>query len=381
MPVRPISKLNVFLAGVPPSRRAWIAEVLASAPAFHLSGQVDDPLSLLDPKAKSKPDLIILEVGASRVDACILVRRLIDVARAPVVVLSEYATLGSKFVTTLLQAGAIDALPCLPEATPAQFSFSDRLTRSLHILSLVLAASVDAEETASSRPSAPAIAGPVPARPGTSLLLKSPPKNVLANSCFHPRQLIVLGASTGGTEAIKEVLTVLPQEMPGICIVQHIPATFSRSFAQRLNTLCALEVREAEHGDVVRPGLALVAPGGYHMEVLWERSHYVVRLQRGPEEHHQRPAVDVLFRSAASCGGRYVLGVLLTGMGKDGAQGMKAIKESGGTNLAQDDKSCVVFGMPAAAQELGVVHRVVSLNDMAQVMMDQVQPARLTSAA
>lgn len=381
MPVRQIAKLNVFLAGVSPSRRALIAEALAAVPAVQLRGQVDDPLSLLDPKAKQKPDLIILEVGASRVDACILVRRLVDVARAPVIVISENATLGSKFVTTLLEAGAIDALPCLPEATPAQFGFGDRLTQSVHVLSLVMAARAEAEENASSRSASPAVTGQAPPRPGTSLLSKSPPKSVLASSRFHPRQLIVLGASTGGTEAIKEVLTVLPQEMPGICIVQHIPATFSRSFAQRLNTLCALEVREAEHGDVVRPGLVLVAPGGYHMEVQWEKSHYVVRLQRGPEEHHQRPAVDVLFRSAAACGGRFVLGVLLTGMGKDGALGMKAIKESGGINLGQDDKSCVVFGMPAAAQELGVVHHVVSLNDMAQAMMDQVQPARLKAVA
>jgi two-component system chemotaxis response regulator CheB len=161
--------------------------------------------------------------------------------------------------------------------------------------------------------------------------------------------------------------------LPAICIVQHIPPLFSRTFANRLDELCAFEVREAVDGDVPRPGLALVAPGDYHMTIEWAAAHYRVRLQQGPLLHYTRPAVDVLFASAAACAGTHAVGVLLTGMGSDGAQGMRKLKQAGAVTLAQNEETCVVYGMPRAAVELGVVDQVVPLGRMPHALMRALQ--------
>jgi two-component system chemotaxis response regulator CheB len=383
--------LRVFLVVGPAARRWSVAENLVSIPDTALVGKSEDPLVLMDPANSHQLDMVVLETGTSRVDAVLLLRRVAQATGAPVVVLSDSASLGSAYTLSLFEAGAIDVLPGLPQATPSKQDSNGRLQTSLRQLTAVLRQR-NQQTKGSGSSVAPRVRGDarvqLPAEPSASGrkpdLAGVETKRIPAASDtgrFNARQVIVLGASTGGTEAIKDVLTVLPAEMPGICIVQHIPAVFSRSFAQRLNSLCALEVREAEHGDLVRPGLVLVAPGGFHMELRWERTQYVVRLHRGPEEHHQRPAVDVLFRSAAVAAGPHAIGVLLTGMGKDGALGMQAIKEAGGINLAQDDKSCVVFGMPAAAQELGVVHHVVSLKDMAGAIQHRARIARAAFAA
>jgi two-component system chemotaxis response regulator CheB len=184
--------------------------------------------------------------------------------------------------------------------------------------------------------------------------------------------LILIGASTGGTEAIKNVLTRLPDGLPGICIVQHIPPVFSKTFAERLNECCAFEVREAVHGEELRPGLALIAPGDYHLSLSWTGTSYKVALQQGPMLHHVRPSVDVLFESAVSAG-RNALAVLLTGMGRDGAAGMLKLKQAGAATLAQNEESCVVYGMPRAAVELGAVDKVLPLDLMPHTILRAVQ--------
>jgi two-component system, chemotaxis family, protein-glutamate methylesterase/glutaminase len=171
-----------------------------------------------------------------------------------------------------------------------------------------------------------------------------------------------MGASTGGTEALRKILTRLPGNLPGICIVQHIPAHFSLAFAQRLNELCAFEVREARNGDVVAPGLALIAPGGFHIVLGWRGNGYEVRLSEGPKIHYQRPAVDVLFGSAVKAGAApHALAVLLTGMGSDGAASMLELRNAGARTIAQDEASCVVFGMPREAIRLGAAESVLPL--------------------
>jgi len=185
-----------------------------------------------------------------------------------------------------------------------------------------------------------------------------------SSKTFNPRQIVVLGASTGGTEAIKSVLTQLPDGLPGICVVQHIPAVFSKAFAERLNECCAMEVREAAPGDEVKPGRVLIAPGDFHMALEWDGRRYLVRLHQGPPLHFTRPAVDVLFNSAAACAGANAVGVVLTGMGSDGAQGMKKLKEAGAITLAQNEATCVVYGMPRAAAELRVVDHILPLDAM-----------------
>jgi two-component system chemotaxis response regulator CheB len=174
----------------------------------------------------------------------------------------------------------------------------------------------------------------------------------------------LLGASTGGTEALRDVLTQLPGDLPGIAIVQHIPAHFSRAFADRLNATCAFEVREAVDGDRLMPGLALVAPGNFHMMLQWTNDGYRVRIADGPMVWHQRPAVDVLFKSAVDIVGQHAIAGILTGMGKDGAEGLLRLREKGAMTFAQDEESSVVYGMPRAAWENGAAQRQLSLEQI-----------------
>lgn len=192
-------------------------------------------------------------------------------------------------------------------------------------------------------------------------------------SAFHPRQIIAIGSSTGGVEALTEVLSNLPAGLPGIAITQHIPAYFSRVFAERVNGLTDIDVREAAEGDMLLPGTALVAPGDYHMTLSWAGTGYRVSLNQKPPVHHCRPAVDVMFRSITECPGARVVCAILTGMGSDGALGMKALKAIGAKTIAQDEESCVVYGMPRAAAELGVVDRVLPLSRIPSALIESVQ--------
>jgi two-component system chemotaxis response regulator CheB len=199
---------------------------------------------------------------------------------------------------------------------------------------------------------------------------------------LHPRALVLLGASTGGTEALREVLVNLPATLPGIAIVQHIPATFSKAFAERLNTLCAFDVREAVDGDRVEPGLAMIAPGGFHMMLQWAGDHHRVRISGGPPIWHQRPAVDLLFKSAADCGAApHAVAGILTGMGKDGAEGLLRLREKGATTFAQDEASSVVYGMPKAAWECGAAQHQLSLERVAPYLISRCEAAHRPTPA
>ncbi|MCX6954849.1 MAG: CheB methylesterase domain-containing protein, partial [Verrucomicrobia bacterium] len=196
------------------------------------------------------------------------------------------------------------------------------------------------------------------------------------------RNLILLGASTGGTEALREVLTRLPAGLPGIAIVQHIPPIFSKSFADRLNQLCAFAVREAVDGERLTPGLALIAPGNFHLMLQWQADHYRVRVINGPQVWHQRPAVDLLFKSAADCGAApHALAGILTGMGKDGAEGLLRLREKGATTFAQDEASSVVYGMPRAAWENGAAQRQIPLDRIADYISQHQEAATPVHAA
>jgi two-component system chemotaxis response regulator CheB len=209
-----------------------------------------------------------------------------------------------------------------------------------------------------------------------------PPLTALAHPArHHPRRLILLGASTGGTEALREVLTHLPGDLPGIAIVQHIPAHFSRAFAERLNATCAMEVREAVDGDRLVPGLALVAPGNFHMMLQWTAEGYRVRVTDGPMVWHQRPAVDMLFKSAADLTGTQAIAGILTGMGKDGAEGLLRLREKGAMTFAQDEESSVVYGMPRTAWENGAAQRQLSLDHIAAHIIQAVATAPASNAA
>jgi two-component system chemotaxis response regulator CheB len=206
------------------------------------------------------------------------------------------------------------------------------------------------------------------------------PENLLVQTTH---KIIAIGASTGGTRAIEAVLTRMPRTSPGIVIVQHMPEHFTASFAQRLNELCALEVREARDNDHVVPGVALIAPGNRHMVLARSGGTYLVRIKDGPRVHYQRPSVDVLFQSVAQTAGRNAVGAILTGMGADGARGLLAMREGGAWTLAQDEASCVVFGMPKEAIKMNAADEVVALDGMAAAILQglQIQPRPRRTAA
>jgi two-component system chemotaxis response regulator CheB len=185
-------------------------------------------------------------------------------------------------------------------------------------------------------------------------------------------KVIAIGSSTGGTEALKDILTRLPPDTPGIVVAQHMPANFTKAFADRLNTLCRIEVREGVENDSVLPGTCLIAPGTYHMLLRRSGARYYEEVKTGPMVHHQRPAVDVLFKSVAKYAGANAIGVILTGMGSDGADGIKILKQAGAKTIAQDEASCVVFGMPKEAIKTGCVDKIVSLRNMPQNILDMI---------
>ena len=328
-------KIRVLVVDDSAVVRRMISDALSQDPEIEVVGTAADPYVARDMILKLQPDVLTLDIEMPRMDGLTFLKILQEHRPMPVVIVSSLTTAGSKIAMRAMELGAVD----------------------------VVAKQSSAWNIGGLREELP-IKGA--ARALLSLLHPGPasggPTETSAGIHFSPRQLLVIGASTGGTEAIKSVLSRLPAELPGICIVQHIPPVFSKTFAERLNECCALDVREAAHGDEVRPGTALIAPGDYHMVVEWAGAGYRVRLRQDPPIHFTRPAVDMLFNSAAQCAGRNAVGVLLTGMGRDGAQGMQQLKSAGATNLAQNETTCVVYGMPRAAVELGVVDRVLPLD-------------------
>jgi two-component system chemotaxis response regulator CheB len=358
--------------------RKLLSESLAKDPEIEVVGTAVDPYVARDKILKLNPDVLTLDIEMPRMDGITFLRRVMKYRPMPVIILSSLTTAGSAKAMEALQAGAVDVL-----AKPTSWSYEEdhalaekiKAAARANLRLIQNAVEEDQKPMAepvksleAEHPIAPTPAEPAPRAPVKRLLVPVKPKPVIPVSRpVNPRQLVLLGASTGGTEAIKAVLTRLPAEIPPICIVQHIPAYFSAAFAKRLNDLVPFEVREAKAGDAVRPGLVLIAPGGYHMILRWQATHYVVDLTTGPAVHHQRPAVDVMFDSAvkAGAGGQNTLVVLLTGMGADGAAGMLSLKNAGAITIAQNEESCVVFGMPREAIRMGAAQHVLALDKVA----------------
>jgi two-component system chemotaxis response regulator CheB len=263
-----------------------------------------------------------------------------------------------------MEAGAVDVL-AKPDGTMSIGNLGARL--AYHVKAAA------ASRGFGRRPSL--VAGPLPLDASPARPEPAPPPAprqgvpLAAPRQIHPRQLVVIGSSTGGIEALRTILPQLPADMPPIAVVQHISAYFSKVVAQRLDGACGYRICEAEEGMPLRSGLCVIAPGERHLAVTWQGGEYRVRLLETPPVHHCRPAVDVLFRSAAEAAGRFATAALLTGMGSDGAVGMQAIRAAGGRTIAQDEASCVVFGMPRAAIELGAAEQVVPLSGVAAAIV------------
>lgn len=288
-------------------------------------GTAPDPFIARDKIINLKPDVITLDIEMPRMDGLTFLRKLMKHHPIPTIIVSSLTAKGCDMAIACLEAGAIDVV-CKPGES---YTVGDLAQELGDII----------------RCSGKINLKPSPMKAPLKSLRKAYGKSLLETT----HKVVAIGTSTGGTKALQSVLTVLPKTAPGIIMVQHMPAGFTRSFADRLNELCEIEVREAETGDAVMPGLALLAPGDFHMQLALDGARYKVKISKGPRVRRHRPAVEVLFESTARYAGKNAMGVIMTGMGNDGAEGMLTMRQAGAVTVAQDEKSCVVFGMPREA--------------------------------
>jgi two-component system chemotaxis response regulator CheB len=341
-------KIKVFIIDDSALVRRAITDALLKDPAFEVVGVAHDPLIAMEKLPKLSPDVITLDMEMPRMDGLTYLKQLKrEGSTIPVVIISSLTQQGSQLAVHAMEAGAADVL-AKPNGSMDIGNLAAKLAYHLK------AAALSRSKTLRRPPQTSLPAPPQGITP------KAPP----ASPRSTDRRIIVIGASTGGVEALRYVLPRLSAGLPPILVVQHIPAVFSGAVAQRINDLAPYTVREAVDGERLTHGLCLIAPGDFHLSVLQRPEGYITRLTQTPPINFCRPAVDVLFRSAATAAGQRCLGVLLTGMGNDGAVGMQAIKRAGGITLAEHEDSCIVYGMPRAAVALGAVDSSIPLDQM-----------------
>lgn len=322
--------------------RQVLTRELSRQPGIQVVGSAPDPFVARDMIVQHKPDVVTLDIEMPRMDGLTFLRKLMKYHPIPVIVVSSLAAKGTEMAIACLEAGAIDVVPKPNES----YSIGDVATRLADIIRFATRVQLGARRAAA--PSATSRH----ALPGSVALAETTHK------------VVALGASTGGTEALRSVLTALPKQCPGIVMTQHMPEGFTASFAQRLDELCEIDVKEAADGDWVVPGKALLAPGNRHLKLDRDGARYVVRVVDGPKVSRHKPSVDVLFDSVARVAGKNALAVIMTGMGSDGATGMLTMHKAGATTIAQDEASCIVFGMPKEAIKLGGAQYILPLDDI-----------------
>ena len=345
-----MAKIRVLIVDDSAVVRKVFSEELSGQPDMEVVGTAPDPYVARDKIVQLKPDVVTLDIEMPRMDGLTFLRKLMKHYPLPVIIVSSLTKKGGVLALEAMESGAVDVI-CKPGEAYSVGEMGVQLADKIRA-----AAAVRIEDLRRRLLK--------PERQAALISRKS-----LAESTH---KVIAIGSSTGGTEALKQVLINLPVTTPGIMIVQLMPQHFTASFAQRLDSLCKISVKEAEDGDAVLPGRALVAPGNYHMVMRRSGARYYVNVKTGPLVCHQRPAVEVLFNSVAAYGGANAIGVILTGMGKDGARGMLKMHEAGARTIAQDEASCVVFGMPREAIAAGGVDMVVPLDQIGQTLLDLV---------
>jgi two-component system chemotaxis response regulator CheB len=328
--------------------RKILTEALAGEPDLEVVGSAPDPYVARDKILSLRPDVLTLDIEMPRMDGLTFLKKLMHFHPLPTVIISSLAQPSCRAAVQALELGAVEVL-----AKPGG-------PYSVGELRHTLAAKIRAAAAARVRR-----ADPITEQPGCGAIPAAAP----VRPPLPPDTVIAIGASTGGTEAIASVLTKLPECTPGIAIAQHIPPQFSRAFANRLNEICAMEVKEAEDGETLRPGLALVAPGDFHMLLRRAGGRYFVNVKTGPRVCYQRPSVDVLFSSVAEAAGNRAIGVLLTGMGADGSQGLLKMRQAGAHTIVQNEATCVVFGMPREAIVLGAAGQILPLPAMPDAIL------------
>lgn len=331
--------------------RSLMSEIINAQPDMCVVATAADPLAARDLVKQCHPDVMTLDVEMPRMDGLEFLEKLMRLRPMPVLMVSSLTERGSEAALRALELGAVDFV------TKPRLGVRDGLLAYAELIAgkIRTAAAARVRPRPAVRPAAPAAAPP----------LRSP--------LLSTEKLIIIGASTGGTEAVREVLQQLPADSPGILIAQHMPAGFTQSFAQRLDSRCRIAVSEAHDGQRILPGHAYIAPGGFHLQLGRSGANYVARVDQGPPVNRHRPSVDVLFDSAAQHAGKNAIGVILTGMGRDGAEGLLRLRLAGAHTLAQDEASSVVYGMPREAHALGAACEVVPLSEVAARVLAQLR--------
>jgi len=343
-----LKKIRVFIIDDSAIVRKIFSEELSRFPDIEVAGTAPDPFIAREKILKIKPDVVTLDIEMPKMDGLTFLKKLMRYYPLPVIMVSSLTPKGGRLTLEAMENGAVEVIG----KPGGSYSVGDMIPQ---LADKIRAASrVRMTKKSSDKVSAP-----------------TKPERMKALSKTS-NKVIAIGSSTGGTEALKNVLSKMPPNSPGIMVVQHMPASFTKAFAERLNEICQITVKEAQNNDSVNPGTALLAPGNYHMIFRRSGARYYVEIKDGPMIHHQRPAVDVLFKSTAQYAGANSIGVILTGMGSDGAEGLLEMKRSGSKTIAQDEKSCIVFGMPKEAIKLGAVDKVVPLDRVAEEIVKMV---------
>ena len=350
----PSNKIRVFIVDDSAVVRQVLQAVLQRDPGIEVVGVAPDPLFALQRMQQGQwPDVLVLDVEMPRMDGITFLKKLMVEHPLPVVICSTLTEKGAQITLDALAAGAVAVV------TKPRVGLKDFLLEQTVEFSQTIKAAARARTANLGQPRRPAPAAALAAVAATPHVLRDTTEKVIA-----------MGMSTGGTVALERVLTQLPATLPGIAVVQHMPEKFTAAFAQRLDQICALNVREALDGERLLPGSVLIAPGGRHMQLRRSGAQYHVEVRDGPPVNRHRPSVDVLFRSTAQCAGRNALGIILTGMGDDGARGLKEMHDAGARTIAQDEASSVVFGMPKEAIKLGAADSVLALGDVPAAMIE-----------
>jgi len=347
------NKIKVLIVDDSAVVRKVFREELSREKDIEVAGTALDPYVARDKIVQLKPDVVTLDIEMPRMNGLTFLKKLMRFYPLPVIIISSLTREGGKLAMEALSLGALEVI-----SKPSS-------AYSVGEMSLQLADKIRAVAKAKVEPKCK-----TPPREGVTGKKASKTLPETTN------KIIAIGASTGGTEALKVVLADMPPNAPAILIVQHMPAQFTTSFAERLNEISAIKVKEAVDGDSLVNGVALIAPGNFHMLLKRSGARYFVRIKKGPLVHHQRPAVDVLFHSVANDAGINSAGVVLTGMGSDGALGLLKMREAGARTLVQDEKSCIVFGMPKEAIKLGAAEKVVPLKDIGKTILEMITAIR-----
>jgi two-component system, chemotaxis family, protein-glutamate methylesterase/glutaminase len=323
--------------------RNMLSRELAKDKEIEIVGSAPDPYVARDMIVDLKPDVITLDIEMPRMDGITFLQKLMKHFPLPVIVVSSLTATGTQTAIDAMASGAVEVM-CKPGSAYSVGNMAAELAQKIKTAARASVRKID-----------------------------KPTKPIATSLSATTEKIIAIGASTGGVQALETVLTSFPAASPGTLVVQHMPAKFTASFAQRLNGLCQVRVHEAADGDTVLPGHVLIAPGGFHMLLRRSGARYYVEVKEGPEVHHQRPSVEVMLNSVAKCAGANAVGAILTGMGADGAEGMLNMRRAGAHTIAQDEATCVVYGMPMEAVKKGAAEKSAPLGDVARQIFNYLQ--------